>query len=72
MIPRFPVYLFDIDGTLVDSAPDICGAQSEVLAAAGSPSATFEFLRGYVGLELRAVFRAMIPDLSDAGVREAE
>jgi phosphoglycolate phosphatase len=65
VIPRFPVYLFDIDGTLLDSAPDICGAQSEVLAAAGSSPATFEFLRGYVGLELRAVFRAMIPDLTD-------
>jgi phosphoglycolate phosphatase-like HAD superfamily hydrolase len=50
VIPPFPVYLFDIDGTLLDSAPDICGAQSEVLAAAGSPPASFVFLRGYVGL----------------------
>lgn len=65
MIPHFPAYLFDIDGTLVDSAPDICGAQSEVLAAAGGPAASFDFLRGYIGLELRTVFRAMIPDLSD-------
>ena len=54
MIPRYPVYLFDIDGTLLDSAPDICGAQSDVLAAAGCRGASFEFLRGYIGLELRA------------------
>ncbi len=64
MIPRYPVYLFDIDGTLLDSAPDICGAQSEVLAAAGCPSVSFEFLRGYVGLELRAVFSALLPHLT--------
>lgn len=70
MIPRFPVYLFDIDGTLVDSAPDICGAQSEVLVAAGSSRPSFEFLRSYVGLELRAVFRAMIPGISDAEIEK--
>ncbi len=29
----FPVYLFDVDGTLVHSAPDIYGAIQEVLRA---------------------------------------
>ncbi len=65
MIPHFPVYLFDIDGTLLDSAPDICGAQSEVLAAAGCTSVTFEFLRSFIGLELRALFRSVIPNITD-------
>ena len=32
-IPAFPVYLFDVDGTLVDSAADICGAIQTVLAS---------------------------------------
>ena len=31
MIPAFPVYLFDIDGTLLDSAQDICGAVQQVI-----------------------------------------
>jgi phosphoglycolate phosphatase len=66
VIPRYPVYLFDIDGTLLDSAPDICGAQREVLAAAGCPPVSFEFLRGYIGLELRALFRHMLPRAADA------
>jgi HAD superfamily hydrolase (TIGR01509 family) len=70
MIPLFPVYLFDIDGTLLDSAPDICGAQSEVLAAAGCPPVSFETLRSYVGLELRALFCSMIPNLTDAGLEK--
>jgi 2-phosphoglycolate phosphatase len=66
VIPRYPVYLFDIDGTLLDSAPDICGAQSEVLAAAGCAPLALEFLRGYIGRELRALFRDVLPDLSEA------
>jgi len=70
VIPRFPAYLFDIDGTLLDSAPDICGAQSEVLAAAGCGPVSFESLRAFIGLELRAMFRAMIPNLSDADVEK--
>jgi phosphoglycolate phosphatase len=70
VIPRYPVYLFDIDGTLLDSAPDICGAQSEVLAEAGCPPVTFEFLRGYVGLDLRTVFTSVLPHLSDAELNQ--
>jgi len=66
VIPRFPAYLFDIDGTLLDSAPDICAAQAEVLAAAGGPPASFEYLKSYIGRELRAVFRSLLPDISDA------
>lgn len=66
MIPRFPAYLFDIDGTLLDSAPDICAAQSEVLAAAGFPPPGVEYLRSYIGRELRALFRSVVPNISDA------
>ena len=32
VIPAFPVYLFDLDGTLLDSAQDICGAVQKVLS----------------------------------------
>ncbi len=66
MIPPFPAYLFDIDGTLLDSAPDICGAQSEVLAAAGYAPPGFQYLRSYIGRELRALFRSVIPNIADA------
>jgi 2-phosphoglycolate phosphatase len=61
-IPPFPVYLFDIDGTLLDSAPDICGAVEQVLAAAGAPPVSFDFLKGYVGLHLVEVFGDVFPD----------
>ena len=50
MIPRFPVYLFDIDGTLLDSAEDICGAVQHVLASTPVPQALpFEYLKGFIG-----------------------
>jgi len=70
VIPRYPVYLFDIDGTVLDSAPDICAAQSEVLLAAGRPPVPFDVLRRYVGRELRAVFSDMLPGSSEAEMQK--
>jgi HAD superfamily hydrolase (TIGR01509 family) len=70
VIPRYPVYLFDIDGTLLDSAPDICGAQSEVLEAAGCAPVPFAVLRAYVGRELRAVFGDLLPQASEAEIKQ--
>jgi HAD superfamily hydrolase (TIGR01509 family) len=56
-VPKYPVYLFDIDGTIMDSAADICGAQREVLIAAGyAGELTDTFLRGYIGLHLIDLF----------------
>jgi 2-phosphoglycolate phosphatase len=61
VIPSFPVYLFDIDGTLLNSAPDICGAVGEVLREAGCAGFGDEFLRGYVGLGLEDLFTDVFP-----------
>ena len=63
MIPRFPVYVFDVDGTLVDSARDICGAIQDVIEARGRSGVTFEYLRGYVGRHLIDLFQAL--EISD-------
>ncbi len=63
MIPPFPVYIFDIDGTLLDSAQDICGAVQQALETLPDcPPVTFEFLRGYIGRHLIETFGAVIPD----------
>jgi phosphoglycolate phosphatase len=56
-VPPFPVYLFDVDGTLMDSAPDICAAQREVLAANGRGDVSEEFLRRYIGRHLIGLFQ---------------
>ena len=56
MIPAFPVYLFDVDGTLLDSQLDICGAIQTVLAARGRTDITHEKLRTYIGRHLLEEF----------------
>lgn len=61
MIPRFPVYLFDVDGTLLDSAPDICGAIRQVLAQRHSNGVPDAFLRRYIGVHLERTFRDILP-----------
>ena len=55
MIPAFPVYIFDVDGTLLDSARDICGAIRQVLESRGR-QADDAFLRRYIGRHLLDLF----------------
>jgi HAD superfamily hydrolase (TIGR01509 family) len=62
VIPAFPVYLFDIDGTLLDSAQDICGAIQEVLAPNACRPVTYEYLKSYIGRHLFDLFADVIPD----------
>jgi HAD superfamily hydrolase (TIGR01509 family) len=64
MVPQFPVYLFDIDGTLLDSAEDICGAIRQVLAAHGSGPLTLDYLKTFIGLHLNECFRDVLPNLT--------
>jgi len=61
VIPQFPVYLFDVDGTLLDSAVDICGAITEVLHTQGRDDVGDEFLRTYIGRHLVDLFVDVFP-----------
>ncbi|MBZ5579097.1 MAG: HAD-IA family hydrolase [Acidobacteriia bacterium] len=61
MIPSFPVYLFDIDGTLLDSAEDICGAVQQVLETTEARPVTFEYLKTFIGLHLNDCFQEVLP-----------
>ncbi len=64
MIPTFPVYLFDVDGTLLHSAPDICGAIRTVLAKTDRPDVPEEFLRSYIGKHLTELMSDLFPQAS--------
>ena len=71
MIPLFPVYLFDVDGTLLDSAADIVGAIQQVLAAQGRANAAdFDSLKNYIGHHLAAPFGEIFPDYSSQQIDE--
>ena len=61
-MPAFPVYLFDIDGTLLDSARDICGAVQQTLdLVPDCPPVTYEFLKSYIGRHLFDLFGDLFP-----------
>lgn len=64
LIPAFPVYLFDIDGTLLDSAPDICGAIEQVIIEEGAKPPSFSYLKSFVGLHLVDCFLDVFPGSS--------
>jgi HAD superfamily hydrolase (TIGR01509 family) len=53
--------LFDIDGTLLDSARDICGAVQQVLDGCGRQDVPFDFLKSYIGLHLLDLFEDIFP-----------
>jgi phosphoglycolate phosphatase len=64
LIPAFNVYLFDLDGTLLDSAEDICGAVQQVLSEHVSEPLPFDYLKSFVGHHLDAVFTGVLPNAS--------
>ena len=63
-VPHFEGYLFDLDGTLVDTAPDLGLALNEALNQNGFPIIQDEIVRDCVGRGARAMLKqamAQIP-----------
>lgn len=52
---RVEAVLFDLDGTLIDSAPDLAGAANDLRVAQGMPPMSFESLRPMVGAGARGM-----------------
>jgi HAD superfamily hydrolase (TIGR01509 family) len=61
VIPPFRLYLFDVDGTLLDSAADICGAVREALAQHGVNGLEEAYLRTFIGYHLFDLFAEVLP-----------
>ena len=53
--PSLRAIVFDLDGTLIDSAPDIAAAVNTVLAESGRPELSLDDVRGMVGDGTRAL-----------------
>jgi phosphoglycolate phosphatase len=64
-----PALIFDLDGTLADTAPDLLGATNAVLAAKGRPLLDLAHLRHMVGFGARALI-AQAMEASGAPVTE--
>ena len=66
MTQKFPKgVLFDLDGTLLDSAPDMVAAIDAMRAARGQPPMPLEQLRPHVSKGARAMVAAAFPDGPD-------
>ncbi|MBE2292069.1 MAG: HAD hydrolase-like protein, partial [Xanthomonadaceae bacterium] len=66
--PRFPrVALFDLDGTLLDSAPDMVATADRMRAARARPPVDAAMLRRHVSKGARAMVAASFPELDEAG-----
>lgn len=53
---------FDLDGTLVDSLPDIIGGFQSAIAEQGLPAPTADAIRPLIGLPLLDMFGALAPE----------
>lgn len=66
MVRAYSVYLFDIDGTLTDSAPDICGAIQSALDWRGIHDVSVPLLRSFIGRHLIDCFSHVNPAFTAA------
>ncbi len=71
--PReFPGYLFDLDGTLIDTAPDICAAVNHALGRFGFDAVSEDLVRHWVGHGGRACIEqavaSLLPDHDHAAI----
>ena len=53
--PDVAAVLFDLDGTLVDSAPDLAGTANDMLADRGLPAVPYSALRAHAGSGARGM-----------------
>jgi phosphoglycolate phosphatase len=70
-MPPAPALIFDLDGTLADTAPDLLGATNAVLAAKDRPLLDLGHLRHMVGFGAGALIGQAM-EASGAPVTEAE
>ena len=62
-LPHFEGYLFDLDGTLVDTAPDLGLALNEALNQNGFPVIPDNIVRDCVGRGARAMLKQAIAQI---------
>ena len=70
-MPPAPSLVFDLDGTLADTSPDLLGATNAVLTARGRPKLDLEHLRHMVGFGAVALITQAM-EASGAPVADSE
>ena len=60
--PQFDTFIFDLDGTLLDTLPDLVELTNEALREQGFPIRTREEIHSFVGAGAEALIRLAVPD----------
>ena len=68
--PRFDTFVFDLDGTLLDTLPDLVVLTNAVLLECGFPERTSAEVLSYVGNGVKALMYQAVPQ--DAGEEAVE
>ena len=67
----FEAYLFDLDGTLVDSAPDLHATLNVILREEGCAPVTLEAVRAFIGEGARRLLERSLEAQGDLRSRRA-
>ena len=68
--PSFSAFVFDLDGTLLDTLPDLVVITNTALRACGYPERTADEIKSFVGNGVKALMYQAIPPEADE--KEAE
>lgn len=69
--PRFDTFVFDLDGTLLDTLPDLVVLTNAVLLECGFPERTSAEVLSYVGNGVKALMYQAVPQDADEEAVEA-
>lgn len=59
---NYDTFIFDLDGTLLDTLDDLAAAVNHALAAYGMPLRSCEEVRSFVGNGVRLLMERAVPD----------
>ena len=65
-MPKFDAFVFDLDGTLLNTLPDLVALTNRSLAKAGFPTRTEPEILSFVGNGLRALMGCAVPEGASA------
>lgn len=66
MKPTFETFIFDLDGTILNTLPDLVQLTNRALADVGYPARTEEEILGFVGNGIRSLISQAIPEGLDS------
>lgn len=69
---KYKAYIFDLDGTLLDTLLDLANAVNFAMRSKGYPERTVEEVRSFIGNGIRVLIKRAVPDgTSDGDYAEA-